>query len=85
MAFTCVVMKIDLTGEKQRGFAMGLNEFAGYIAVALVAFLTGWIASERGIKPYPFYLGIVLVFSSDQHKSFKLKYYGNKKKVAYKV
>jgi len=57
-----VVMKIDLVGEKQRGFAMGLNEFAGYIAVALVAFLTGFIASEYGIRPYPFYIGIVLVF-----------------------
>jgi MFS family permease len=57
-----VVMKIDLVGERQRGFAMGLNEFAGYIAVALVAFFTGWIASEYGIKPYPFYIGIVLVF-----------------------
>ncbi len=56
-----VVMKIDLVGEKQRGLAMGLNEFAGYIAVALVAFLTGWIASEYGIRPYPFYTGIVLV------------------------
>jgi len=57
-----VVMKIDIVGEKQRGFAMGLNEFAGYIAVAIVAFLTGWIASEYGIRPYPFYLGIGLVF-----------------------
>ncbi|HET9056287.1 MAG TPA: MFS transporter [Chitinophagaceae bacterium] len=57
-----VVMKIDLVGEKQRGFAMGLNEFAGYIAVAIVAFLTGWIANEYGIRPYPFYLGIGLVF-----------------------
>jgi MFS family permease len=56
-----VVMKIDLVGEKQRGFAMGLNEFAGYIAVAIVAFLTGWIANEYGIRPYPFYIGIVLV------------------------
>ncbi len=57
-----VVMKIDLVGEKQRGFAMGLNEFAGYIAVAVIAFLTGWIASEYGIRPYPFYIGIGLVF-----------------------
>ena len=57
-----VVMKIDLVGEKQRGFAMGLNEFAGYLAVALVAFLTGWIASKYGIRPYPFYVGIGLVF-----------------------
>lgn len=59
---TTVVMKIDLVGEKQRGFAMGLNEFAGYIALATVAFLTGWVASEYGIRPYPFYLGIGLVF-----------------------
>ena len=53
-----VVMKIDLVGEKQRGFAMGLNEFAGYLAVALVAFITGWIASEYGLRPYPFYIGV---------------------------
>ncbi|SFF62335.1 Predicted arabinose efflux permease, MFS family [Salegentibacter agarivorans] len=56
-----VVMKIDLVGEKQRGFGMGLNEFAGYFAVAVVAFLTGWIASEYGVRPYPFYLGIGLM------------------------
>src|SRR5687767_205356 len=55
-----VVMKIDLVGEKQRGFAMGLNEFAEYLAVALVAFLTGLIASEYGLRPYPFYIGIAL-------------------------
>lgn len=55
-----VMMKIDLVGEKKRGFAMGLNEFAGYIAVAAVAFLTGWIAGEYGLRPYPFYLGIGL-------------------------
>ena len=56
-----VVMKIDLVGEKDRGFAMGLNEFAGYLSVAIVAFLTGWIASNYGLRPYPFYIGIVLV------------------------
>lgn len=56
-----VMMKIDLVGEKQRGFAMGLNEFAGYISVALVAFLTGYIAGEYGLRPYPFYTGVVLV------------------------
>jgi len=55
-----VVMKIDLVGDKQRGFAMGLNEFAGYLAVAIVAFLTGWIAATYGLRPYPFYLGIAL-------------------------
>jgi MFS family permease len=55
-----VVMKIDLVGEKHRGFAMGLNEFAGYLAVAAVAFLTGYIAAEYGLRPYPFILGIGL-------------------------
>jgi MFS family permease len=53
-----VVMKIDLVGEKDRGLAMGLNEFAGYFAVGLVAFLSGYIAEKYGITPYPFYLGI---------------------------
>ena len=56
-----VIMKIDLVGDKQRGFAMGLNEFSGYLAVALVAFLTSWIASKYGLRPYPFYIGILLV------------------------
>jgi MFS family permease len=55
-----VIMKIDLAGKKDRGLAMGLNEFAGYVAVAIVAFLTGWIAAEYGLRPYPFYLGIGL-------------------------
>lgn len=53
-----VVMKIDLVGEKNRGLAMGLNESAGYLAVGGVAFLTSWIASQYGLRPYPFYLGI---------------------------
>ena len=53
-----IVMKIDLVSEKNRGLAMGLNEFAGYFAVGVVAFLTGYIADNYGITPYPFYLGI---------------------------
>lgn len=58
-----VVMKIDLVGEKNRGFAMGLNEFAGYLSVAIVAFATGWVAGEFGLRPYPFYIGIALSFA----------------------
>ena len=58
-----VVMKIDLVGEKDRGFAMGLNEFAGYFAVGIVAFLTGYIATHYGISPYPFYLGIFIAIA----------------------
>ncbi len=53
-----VVMKIDLVGERNRGTAMGINEFAGYFAVGVVALLTGFIAQKYGITPYPFYLGI---------------------------
>jgi MFS family permease len=55
-----VVMKIDLVGDKDRGFAMGINEFAGYLAVGVVAYLTGYIAHKYGITPYPFYLGIFI-------------------------
>lgn len=59
---SAVVMKIDLVKENQRGLAAGLNEFAGYIAVAVVAFITGWVASEYGLRPYPFYIGIFIAF-----------------------
>ena len=55
-----VVMKIDLVGEKNRGLAMGLNEFAGYFAIGIVAFLSGYVADQYGITPYPFYIGIVI-------------------------
>jgi len=55
---TTVIMKIDLVGPKQRGLAMGLNEFAGYLAVALSAYATGEIASRFGLRPEPFYLGV---------------------------
>ncbi len=58
---TAVIMKIDLVGPKQRGLAMGLNEFAGYIAVALSALATGMIAARYGLRPEPFYLGIAFV------------------------
>lgn len=55
-----VVMKIDLVGQQNRGLAMGLNEFAGYIAVALMAFFTAYIADRFGIFPFPFYLGLAI-------------------------
>ncbi|MBK8920699.1 MAG: MFS transporter [Saprospirales bacterium] len=55
-----VVMKIDLAGERDRGLAMGLNEFAGYLAVAAAAFVSAWLASAYGLRPYPFYLGVGL-------------------------
>ena len=55
---TTVIMKMDLVGPRQRGFAMGLNEFAGYLAVALAALATGYLAQSYGLRPAPFYLGI---------------------------
>jgi MFS family permease len=58
---TTVIMKIDLAGAKNRGLAMGLNEFAGYFAVAASALATGFIAARYGLRPQPFYLGIVFV------------------------
>jgi MFS family permease len=56
-----VIMKIDLVGPAQRGLAMGFNEFAGYLAVAASALATGWIAASYGLRPQPFYLGVVFV------------------------
>jgi MFS family permease len=58
---TAVIMKIDLAGPRNRGLAMGLNEFAGYFAVALAAWATGYIASIHGLRPEPFYLGVAFV------------------------
>jgi MFS family permease len=53
-----VNMKIDLAGPRRRGLALGLNEFAGYLAVAIAAFASGLIAERYGLRPEPFYLGI---------------------------
>jgi MFS family permease len=58
---TTVIMKIDLVGPRQRGLAMGLNEFAGYFAVALSALATGWMAARYGLRPEPFYLGVAYI------------------------
>jgi MFS family permease len=58
---TTVIMKIDLAGPKNRGLAMGINEFAGYFAVGAAAFVTGWIAAHYGLRPQPFYLGVAFV------------------------
>ncbi len=58
---TTVIMKIDLAGPRQRGLAMGLNEFAGYVAVALSALATGYVAAAYGLRPEPFYLGLGFV------------------------
>src|SRR5579864_8964715 len=54
-----VIMKVDLVGPKGRGMAVGLNEFAGYFAVGLTAFLTGYLAGQYGLRPVPIYLGVV--------------------------
>ena len=53
-----VIMKIDLAGPDRRGLAMGINEAAGYGAVALTALATGWIAASHGLRPGPFLLGL---------------------------
>jgi len=55
---TTVIMKIDLVGPDRRGLAMGINEAAGYCAVALTALATGFIAAEYGLRPEPFFLGV---------------------------
>ena len=58
-----VMMKIDLVGPRRRGLALGLNEAAGYTAVAVTAFLTGVIADRAGLRPAPFVLGLVVALA----------------------
>ena len=56
-----VIMKIDLAGPSRRGLATGINEFAGYGAVAASALATGWLAARYGLRPEPFYPGVLFV------------------------
>jgi MFS family permease len=85
---TTVIMKIDLAGPKNRGLAMGLNEFAGYFAVAGSALATGYVAARWGLRPEPFYLGVayvalglglsaVLVRETHQHVKHEAKLAGD--------
>jgi MFS family permease len=60
---TTVIMKIDLVGPARRGLAMGLNEAAGYGALAASALLTGWLAQEYGLRPVPFLMGFVFALA----------------------
>ncbi len=84
---TTVIMKIDLAGAKNRGLAMGLNEFAGYLAVAGSALATGLIAARYGLRPQPFYLGVgfvvlgfalsvLVVRETKQHVAIEAKLHG---------
>jgi MFS family permease len=54
-----VIMKVDLVGPRGRGLAVGLNEFAGYLAVGFTAFFTGYLASHFGLRPVPIYIGVI--------------------------
>jgi MFS family permease len=60
---TTVIMKIDLVGPRRRGLAMGLNEAAGYLAVAAAALASGYLASRYGLRPEPFMLGVVFALA----------------------
>jgi MFS family permease len=55
-----VIMKVDLVGPRRRGLALGLNEFAGYVAVGAMSWVTGYIAAHWALRPQPFYPGIVI-------------------------
>ena len=68
-----VVMKIDLVGERRRGLAMGLNECAGYLSIALMAWLTGWLADRYGLRPFPFMLGVGMCFAGTALSIFAVR------------
>jgi len=86
-----VIMKIDLVGPRSRGLAVGLNEFAGYLAVGVTAFLTGYIAAHYGLRPAPFYLGIAyailglglsVLLVRDTREHVRLEARGNQQRTA---
>jgi MFS family permease len=58
-----VIMKVDLVGPKRRGLALGINEFAGYLAVGFTAWFTGYLAAEYALRPQPFYIGIAVAIA----------------------
>jgi MFS family permease len=58
-----VIMKVDLVGPKRRGLALGLNEFAGYLSVGIMAWATGSIAATYSLRPHPFYLGVAIALA----------------------
>jgi MFS family permease len=60
---TTVIMKVDLVGPKQRGLATGVNEFSGYVAVALSTLMTGFLATAFGAYPVPFYPGVAFALA----------------------
>lgn len=60
---SAVIMKIDLVGPKGRGRATGLNEFSGYVAMALTTIALGWVAAETALRPYPFYFGVAFALA----------------------
>ena len=70
---TAVIMKIDLAGPRSRGLAIGLNEFAGYFAVAIAAWATGYIAAQHGLRPEPFFLGVVFLVCGLLLSAFAVK------------
>jgi MFS family permease len=70
---TTVIMKIDLAGPRRRGLAMGLNEFAGYVAVAGSALATGLVAANYALRPEPFYLGVGFVAAGLLLSSFAVR------------
>jgi MFS family permease len=89
-----VILKVDLIGPKSRGLAVGLNEFAGYFAVGVTAFLTGYIAAHYGLRPAPFYLGVAyavfglslsILLVRDTREHVQLEARGNHNRVSQQI
>ena len=68
-----VMMKVDLVGPRRRGLALGLNEAAGYSAVAVTALLTGFIADRAGLRPAPFLFGLAVAVAGLLLSAFAIR------------
>lgn len=68
-----VIMKVDMVGQKNRGLAMGINEFAGYLSVGLASYLASSIAANYGYAYFPFIPGLFFAAAGLLVSAFLIK------------
>lgn len=56
--------KLDLTRPDQRGLTIGLNEFSGYVGVAIAGIVTGYMATAFGPRQGLLIFGLVVIVSA---------------------
>ena len=53
--------KLDITRADQRGLTIGLNEFSGYVGVAIAGIITGYLATAYGARQGLLVFGLTVI------------------------